>query len=214
MQNNLMQNNNVFVMQNALLATAFQKHPHLMVLKLFVSSNDNQLLERYQLAVAKHNNKILSDDFCDAGFDIFVPDDTLTIPGKLNKINFGLKCMAQIFYENGGVSTNTGFYMYPRSSLSGTVLRLANSVGIIDSGYRGPLIGAFDCLAMNDPSYLNSSSLGPSTLTQYCMKKYDRLTQICAPGLVPIYVILVDSEAELGVETMRGERGFGSTSNF
>jgi dUTP pyrophosphatase len=206
-----MQNN---LMQNALLATAFQKHPHLMVLKLFVSGNDNKLLERYQNAVAKHNNKVLTDEFCDAGFDIFVPDDTLTIPGKLNKINFGVKCSAQIFYENGGVSANTGFYMYPRSSLSGTVLRLANSVGIIDSGYRGPLIGAFDCLAMNDPSYLNNTSLGPSTLTQYCMKKYDRLTQICAPGLVPVYVILVNSEAELGVETMRGEGGFGSTNNF
>ena len=206
-----MQNN---LMQNALLATAFQKHPHLMVLKLFVSGSDNQLLDRYKLAVSKHNNKILSDNFCDAGFDIFVPDDTLTIPSKLNKINFGLKCMAQIFYENGGVSANTGFYMYPRSSLSGTVLRLANSVGIIDSGYRGPLIGAFDCLPCYDSGYLNSPSLGVSTLTQYCIKKYDRLTQICAPGLVPIYVILVNSEAELGVETMRGEGGFGSTSNF
>jgi dUTP pyrophosphatase len=209
-----MQNSDVFMMQNALLATAFQKHPHLMVLKMYVSGNDNQLLERYQADVSKHNNKILTENFCDSGFDIFVPDDTLTIPGKLNKINFGVKCSAQIFYENGGVCQNTGFYMYPRSSLSGTVLRLANSVGIIDSGYRGALIGAFDCLSCCDPCYLNNTSLGVSTLTQYCMKKYDRLTQICAPGLVPIYVILVDSEAELGVETTRGEGGFGSTSNF
>ena len=207
-----MQNNELFMMQNALLNTAFQKHPHLMVLKLFVSSGDNQLLDRYQTAISKHNNKILTDDFCDAGFDIFVPDDTLTIPGKLNKINFGVKCSAQIFYENGGVCQNTGFYMYPRSSLSGTVLRLANSVGIIDSGYRGSLIGAFDCLPCCDPAY--NTALGVSTLTQYCMKKYDRLTQICAPGLVPIYVILVDSEDGLGVETTRGSGGFGSTSNL
>ena len=209
-----MQNNNVFIMQNALLSTAFQKHPHLMVLKLFVSRCDNQLLERYQNAVSKHNNKILTDDFCDAGFDIFVPEDTLTIPSKLNKINFGVKCSAQIFYENGGICANTGFYMYPRSSLSGTVLRLANSVGIIDSGYRGNLIGAFDCMPCCDPALVSNPALGVSTLSQYCMKKYDRLTQICAPGLVPIYVILVDCEDELGVETIRGEGGFGSTSTF
>ena len=190
-----MQNNSSNILQNALLSTAFQKHHHLMVLKVFVTRNDNKLLERYQNAISKHNNNILSDDFCDAGFDIFVPDDNLTIPGNVNKVNFGVKCSAKIFYENGGVCQNTGFYMYPHSSLSGTGLRLANSVGIINSGYRGPLIGEFDCLTMNDPIYNND--LGIYTLTQYCMKKYDRLTQICAPGLVPIYVILVDSESEL-----------------
>ena len=43
---------------------------------------------------------------------------------------------------------NTGYYMYPRSSLSKTKLRLANSVGIIDSGYRGNLIGMFDLINM------------------------------------------------------------------
>jgi dUTPase len=36
------------------------------------------------------------------------------------------------------------------------------------------------------------------------------LVQICAPGLVPIIVELVDSLEELG-ETARGEGGFGST---
>jgi dUTP pyrophosphatase len=68
-------------------------------------------------------------------------------------------------------------------------------VGIIDSGYRGDLIGAFDC---KTPS------------SQYVVLKQDKLVQICAPGLVPIIVELVDSLAELG-ETSRGEGGFGST---
>ena len=34
--------------------------------------------------------------------------------------------------------------MYPRSSIYKTPLRLANNTGIIDSGYRGNLMGAFD----------------------------------------------------------------------
>jgi dUTPase len=45
---------------------------------------------------------------------------------------------------DSGKSFSTGYYMYPRSSLSKTKLRLANSVGIIDSGYCGFLIGMFD----------------------------------------------------------------------
>ena len=197
-------------MQNNLLTTALNKHPHLMVLKLFISNNDNLLFQNYQDAVNTHNNKVLLDPFPDAGFDMFVVNDILTLPGKVNYIDFCIKCSAQIFYQHGAVSTNTGFYMYPRSSLSKTNLRLANSVGIIDSGYRGNLIGAFDCLPVLVPSH--NVSLGNSNLSEYCVEKYKKLTQICAPGLVPIFVILVDSESDLGQETTRGAGGFGSTS--
>ena len=35
--------------------------------------------------------------------------------------------------------------------------------------------------------------------------------QICAPGLVPILVQVVDNMEELGGETVRGGGGFGST---
>jgi len=37
------------------------------------------------------------------------------------------------------------------------------------------------------------------------------MVQICAPGLVPIYVKIVDNMEELGPSTSRGEGGFGST---
>jgi dUTP pyrophosphatase len=85
--------------------------------------------------------------------------------------------------------------MYPRSSLSKTQLRLANNTGIIDAGYRGPLIGMFDCL----------------TDDEYEVSSFTRLLQICAPGLVPIYVRVIDLIADLGPNTSRGEGGFGST---
>jgi hypothetical protein len=42
------------------------------------------------------------------------------------------------------------FYLYPRSSISKTPLMLANHTGIIDSGYRGNLIGAFRALQLPD----------------------------------------------------------------
>ena len=43
------------------------------------------------------------------------------------------------------------------------------------------------------------------------INKFDRHLQICAPGLIPIVVELVDLREELGVETIRGNGGFGST---
>ena len=95
---------------------------------------------------------------------------------------------------------NTGYYMYPRSSLSKTPLRLANSVGIIDSGYRGPLIGMFDMI-YRGTSHPNTS---------YIISKYDRLLQICAPNLCPILVKWTEDVSDLGI-TSRGEGGFGST---
>ena len=85
--------------------------------------------------------------------------------------------------------------MYPRSSISKSKLRLANNVGIIDAGYRGHLMGMFDCI-YEDKLLVN---------------KFDRHLQICAPGLIPIMVTMVATKEELGVKTSRGEGGFGST---
>jgi dUTP pyrophosphatase len=97
--------------------------------------------------------------------------------------------------------------MYPRSSLSKTKLRLANSVGIIDSGYRGNLIGMFD--VVNIDKEIQNKDMD----ADYYAKVNDRLLQICAPGLIPIYVEIVDGVYELGSETERGSGGFGSTGN-
>jgi dUTP pyrophosphatase len=112
--------------------------------------------------------------------------------GEVVKIDFEIQCSAQVITDSGKVY-NTGFYMYPRSSLSKTRLRLANAVGIIDSGYRGNLIGAFDII--DDCS----------------VTKNTRLTQICAPSLMPIFVTVVDNLSDLGEQTERGTGGFGST---
>jgi dUTP pyrophosphatase len=98
--------------------------------------------------------------------------------------------------------------MYPRSSISKIPLRLANSTGIIDAGYRGHLTGMFDVVfdaarCQNDLSDDNEAD--------FFGKKFDRYVQICAPGLVPILVEVVNTLEELGEETERGSGGFGST---
>lgn len=164
-----------------------------MELVLCVGSNDNEVRNNYIAAAENHNNNMLNNFFPDSGFDLFLPADVICKEQVPNKINFQVKCSAKMVCESGK-SFATGYYIYPRSSLSKTMLRLANSVGIIDSGYRGDIMGMFDCLM---PSYLTY--------------KNDKLVQICAPGLVPIYVRIVFDAAELGEETVRGEGGFGST---
>lgn len=91
------------------------------------------------------------------------------------------------------------FYLYARSSIGKTPLRLANNVGIIDSGYRGE-IGA----------YVDNIHSSPDFNSKYTIAAYTRLFQICDPNLEPIKVEIVEKESDLG-KTVRGSGGFGST---
>jgi dUTPase len=195
-----------------------------MYLKIFVAGS-NSLKNMYYAAVYRHNANLLNNIFIDAGFYLFLPenehpseieklDDTIRFFGTswnnrnpVNKVDFKLNCSAKMYCDTGK-NFSTGFYLYPRSSLSKTKLRLANSVGIIDSGYRGNLIGMFDVVNMDDEVIQNKNRD-----YDYCAKVNDRLVQICGPGLVPIYVEMVNSLDELGSETERGSGGFGSTGN-
>ena len=193
-----------------------------MVLKIYVDANDEGLRDEYIDAAMKHNLRLLNyPTQIDAGFDLFDPGNegeefdnfglSLRFFGpnwsnrnsSVNKLDFKVKCSAQMITDNRKVF-NTGYYMHPRSSLSKTPLRLANSTGIIDSGYRGNLIGMFDLVNL-------PNNLSDSREADYFGRKLDRYVQICAPGLVPIAVEIVDSVQFLGDETMRGGGGFGST---
>jgi dUTP pyrophosphatase len=172
--------------------------PQLMVLNLFVEEGNDKLKNAYLSAAQKHNLSLLEEPhFFNAGFDLFLPEYQMFTKLMVNKTSFNVKCSAQMvnLLTDDNRQFYTGYYMYPRSSLSKTQLRLANNTGIIDAGYRGPLIGMFDCLTNNE----------------YEVSSFTRLLQICAPGLAPIYVNIIDTVDELGPNTSRGEGGFGST---
>jgi dUTPase len=189
-----------------LLNKILEKYHSAMVLNLFIEGDDNLLKNMYQEAVEKHNLKMANDNYPDAGFDIFAPNKVDCFTNCVNKINFGVRCFAKMVNSKNDLLSeyNTGFYMYPRSSISKTSLRLANSVGIIDSGYRGSLIGAFDCFHKID---VESKDYEPWD-SDYIVEKYDRLVQICAPHLVPIFVVIMN---DINTDTLRGEGGFGSS---
>jgi dUTP pyrophosphatase len=130
--------------------------------------------------------------FIDAGVDLFSPSRYDLGSDTSRKIDYGICCSATIITDNMK-EYNSGFYLYPRSSLSKTPLRLANSVGIIDAGYRGHIMGMFDIKR------------------NYIVEENSRQLQICAPGLIPIIPIVVDHKEELGEITQRGNDGVGSS---
>jgi dUTP pyrophosphatase len=170
-----------------------QTYGQFMRLKIMVASQDEALHNKYAVAINTHHAKMWNDVLhIDAGFDLYAPQDVRCVVGSPNKIDYQVVCSAQIVKPNN-VAYNTGFYMYPRSSISKTHLRLANNVGIIDAGYRGHLIGMFD--------YLQNDNIG--------VRQFDRHVQVCGPGLVPIIVELVSGLNE--ENTIRGAGGFGST---
>ena len=174
-----------------------------MYLKLYVDDS-NDLKNTYINYVISHNDKVLNPNsnnlYLDAGFDLINPSTKIINgkqPEKVNKFDHNIVCSAQMITDSNK-TYNTGYYMHPRSSISKTKLRLANATGIIDSGYRGHLIGMFDLINLSENE-------------ECIVNRYDRLLQICAPGLVPIVVEIVDTIEELGSETERGSGGFGSS---
>ena len=163
---------------------------------LKIASSNEELLAMYMNKLFEHNNNFRTNPFTDSGFDLFVPEQTVfTNPLKSEFIDFQLKVEMLYCDVQTDKISNTAFTVHPRSSISKTPLMLSNHTGIIDSGYRGSLIGAFRWLTLEG--------------LQYTVEKNTRLVQICHPSLCPIYVVIVDES--LLSTTIRGDGGFGST---
>ena len=185
------------------------------ILKLYVDG-DEELTNLYKEHIQKHNASILSSEYPNSGFDILCPEDKVFDP-SINSQMFNMKIKTEMrLYKAERHSSTTQqttskpspFLLHPRSSLSKTPLMLANHTGIIDSGYRGWIIGAFRNLSAYN-SVLNGCICDNNEYS-YRVEKHTRLLQICHPSLCPIYVEMVDNEEYLST-TERGEGGFGST---
>lgn len=171
-----------------------------MYLKLFISPHsETDIKEKYVQAVKKHNKKAASSH-PDAGFDLFCPISEIVRSKTSIWVDMQVKAAAFTHDEPCEACRPVSYYMYPRSSISKTPLRLSNSVGVIDSGYRGSLITAL----------YHSGVVSEKFGENYHINRFDRLVQICSPTLGPVFVEIVDTEEELG-STQRGAGGFGSS---
>lgn len=126
----------------------------------------------------------------DSGIDLFVPEDITFKPYETKFVDLQIQCEMKNSNDK-----NISYYLYPRSSISKTPLILANSVGIIDAGYRGNIIAALRYIPFEN------------TDSNYVLQKDTRIVQICGPTLEPLKCQLVESLSN----TSRGSGGFGST---
>mgnify|MGYP006187127863 CR=1 FL=1 len=135
-----------------------------------------------------YNDQKVNNYIGDSGFDLYCPEDVTINPGDTVCIDLQIQCAA---FDSVSKAKNISFYLYPRSSIVKTPLRLANSVGVIDSGYRGNLKAFVDNIKG----------------VPYKIEKGDRLFQICSPTLETVNFDLVNKLPN----SERGSEGFGST---
>jgi dUTP pyrophosphatase len=177
-------------------------------------SLSSDVKQQYVIKASQHNervqqflnNKNINSDmsqYCyDAGFDLLnVDQEAITKVSSESIFNIVLdhKIKCAMTFNNYYVS----YYLYSRSSTATkTPLRLANSVGIIDSGYRGNIKAVFDI----NLAYFNKNS-------EFKIEFLSRYVQITPPDLsnYPMKVVIVENLDELGINTLRQDGGFGST---
>ena len=137
-----------------------------------------------------------------AGVDLYCVKMQTTgngMPIKATLLDLGVKARMTKFYfeiingERVERSEPCHFWLAPRSSIWKNGVTQANSLGIIDASYRGPLMGAV--LPISD-----HVTIEPGT----------RLFQILAPDMGYISRVVLKPLNEIDV-TSRGEGGFGST---
>ncbi|MEV2341409.1 dUTP diphosphatase [Paenibacillus larvae] len=127
-----------------------------------------------------------------AGFDLVALEDVLIEPGDVKTIRTGLAFEIPVGYE---------LQIRPRSGVSlKTKLRQPNSVGTIDSDYRGEVQLIFEN-TLTKLAHLNVK------LASYLIQKGDRLAQgIIAPVVRAEFTVVEELS-----ETKRGAGGFGHT---
>ena len=143
-------------------------------MKLFIKPHNDIAFEFYKNHGHFHDG--------DAGLDLYVLENIDFEPGETKAIKLGISCEP----EDG-----KAYYLFPRSSISKTPLRMANSIGLIDGGYRGEIMAMCDNIKTE----------------RHTIKKGQRLFQLVATDSSPITYELTES-LEM---TTRGAGGFGST---
>ena len=117
-----------------------------------------------------------------AGLDLYCPFHIKVPADSQKKIPLGIA--VEIPKGHMGL-------LVPRSSMSKTPLRCANSVGIVDADYRGEISIVYENVSCSD----------------YMIFRGDRIAQLI---IVPITVVDVEEVQTLS-ETERGTGGYGST---
>eukprot|EP00920_Eleutheroschizon_duboscqi_P027638 GHVT01067737.1.p1 GENE.GHVT01067737.1~~GHVT01067737.1.p1 ORF type:complete len:222 (-),score=11.03 GHVT01067737.1:668-1333(-) len=138
----------------------------------------------------------------DAGLDLYVVEDQTIKAGESTMIKLGIRAACFLTDDTASknpsgtdapvFTKNVSWLIMPRSSICKTPLRLSNSVGLIDAGYRGEIMAAVDNIKTID----------------YTVKRGDRIVQAVSFTGESMAFSVVDELCE----TTRGSGGFGSTN--
>jgi len=142
---------------------------------------------RYRAAADAYNGRPYVER--DAGFDAF--NSETVYYDRMNTKRIPLGCNAAFYDVDRGLYR--AFWLLPRSSISKTPLRLANSVGLIDAGYRGEVQAPMTCLD-----------------GEFKAVEGERYTQFASPDLLPWDSVMI-VDVIPGGATLRGIGRFGST---
>jgi len=123
--------------------------------------------------------------FTDAGIDLKASEAKVLDVGEVYPMSVGIKVEIPAGYVG---------MIFPRSGLgSKKGVVLANTVGIIDSDYRGEII----CSLKNAGSF------------EYRIEQYERIAQlVIVPCMIGDFFVVEENELS---DTSRGEGGFGHT---
>lgn len=137
-----------------------------------------------------------------AGADVYAIEDVTINPGQTKIVKTGLKMEIPYGYA---------VLVQMRSGLAAkTKLRLANSLGLIDSDYRGEIGVILENTEPNikDFKYDNNGNvIGILYGQSYTISKGDRIAQLRLVEVPRMKFVKIDSVNE----TDRGEGGYGST---
>lgn len=138
-----------------------------------------ELIKDTQVPTYAHNT--------DAGADVYAPEDFVIPPHSFGvKVPVGFKMAMAEGWE---------MQVRPRSGMSmNTKLRISNTPGTIDAGYRGEVAILFDNFS-DDPHYIKAG---------------DRIAQFVLSPVYRFKPIVVDSVASIGEDRLGG---FGSSGN-
>ena len=158
--------------------------------RLFIIPTNDEFADLYRKSADAYNRTAPEER--NSGFDLFCDAKQVRPFGYAHLVEQGCRALA----VNVKTCLPAAFWLAPRSSISKTGWRLANSIGLIDATYRGVIMAALDPL---DPSAVFTEDK-------------QRLVQLTAASLDPwLDVIVVAEMPTLTPPSARGEGGFGST---
>jgi dUTP pyrophosphatase len=156
--------------------------------KLFIKAETEEIGKMY----TEHSSAYEGD----SGIDLFFPENII-IPAK-GTVLIDLLIACEMRHTSNvfklgetQLFVNKSYLLIPRSSIYKTPLRQCNSMGLIDSKYRGNIKVAVDNIS--DKSYE--------------IKKGQKLFQIITGNLEPFTLVLTDNLSD----SSRGKLGFGSS---